>query len=310
MAETSEKIHNEGQVLEKLPIVYSGKAPRPLVKWAGGKGQLLQVLEKYYPENFSTYYEPFLGGGAVFFHLFTKRPPFKAVLSDINEELINTYLVVKEKVDELVKLLRVHKAKYKKGPKKYYYKVRDDQEPSDKVERAARLIFLDKTCYNGLYRVNREGKFNVPFGRYKNPKICDEENLRAVGRVLRLSEAQLLAKDYQEATQNAKKGDFVYFDPPYQPASKTANFTSYTNSGFSFQEQERLCEWFGELHNRGCFVLLSNSDTKAIRELYRNRQYYVQPVSAMRAISCKGSKRTGHKELIISNLRSGFVRIV
>lgn len=297
----SEKaVQHEEQGIKELPTVPWHKAPRPFVKWAGGKGQLLKDLEAHFPENFHTYYEPFLGGGAVFFHLVEKRPRFTAVLSDINEELINTYRIVKDKVEDLIVQLKSHKAKYKLAPEKYYYEVRA-QEPWDEVGRAARLIFLNKTCYNGLYRVNKEGKFNVPFGEYKNPRICDRENLRVISQVLQWSNAKLLATDYREATKNAKKDDFIYFDPPYQPVSATANFTSYTHSGFSLEEQKRLGEWFRELDNRGCQVLLSNSDTQEVLDIYSG--YHIQKVSALRAISCKGNKRKGHTELIISNFK-------
>ena len=284
--------------MEKLPTVPWRRAPRPFVKWAGGKGQLLGHLERYFPPSFGTYYEPFLGGGAVFFHLVERRSRFDSVLSDINEELIITYGVIKEHVEELVNHLKKHQANYKLSPKRYYYKVRT-HDPSDAIERASRLIFLNKTCYNGLYRVNKKGEFNIPFGKYKNPKICDEENLRSVSQVLRWSNARIFAADYQEATSSAKKKDFIYFDPPYQPVSSTANFTSYTDSGFPEEEQERLAIWFKELDRRGCSVLLSNSDTPRIHGIYKG--YHVQVVQALRAISCKGDRRTGHTELIISN---------
>lgn len=269
------------------------------MKWAGGKSQLLDCLERHFPRSFATCYEPFLGGGAVFFYLVDTRPHFNAVLSDINSELITTYRVIKEQVESLIEKLEERRTEYMLEPEKYYYKVRAE-EPADEVAIAARLIFLNKTCYNGLYRVNRKGKFNVPFGRYKNPKICDRENLRAVSQVLRWSTAKLLDVDYQEATKDAKAGDFVYLDPPYQPVSSTANFTSYTNSGFSHREQERLGEWFKELDLRGCQVVLSNSYTQEVRRIYHAYKD-IEPVKALRAINCKGNNRTGHTELIICN---------
>lgn len=288
--------------MQTLPTVPWSRSPRPFVKWAGGKTQLLKSLERHFPKTLVTYYEPFLGGGAVFFYIVERRPRFNAVLSDINQELITTYRVVKEHVKDLIRQLENHKAKYRLAPEDYYYQVRNDLEPSDDVERAARLIFLNKTCYNGLYRVNKKGKFNVPFGRYKNPKICDKENLLTVSKVLRWSNAKLLVADYQKATKDAEKGDFIYFDPPYQPVSSTANFTSYTQSGFSREEQERLGRWFRELDQRGCQILLSNSDTQKVRDIYDG--YDIQTVQVLRAISCKGDGRTGHTELIIHNLRS------
>jgi len=288
--------------MQALPKVPWSRSPRPFVKWAGGKSQLLKSLEKHFPKTFRTYYEPFLGGGAVFFYLVDKRHRFNAVLSDINDELITGYRIIKEHVEDLIVQLENHKAQYTLNPKEYYYRVRNEHEPSDDIERTARLIFLNKTCFNGLYRVNKKGKFNVPFGRYKNPKICDKKNLLTVSKVLQWLNAELLAVDYQESTKDAKKGDFIYFDPPYQPVSSTANFTSYTQSGFPKEEQERLGRWFRELDQRGCQILLSNSDSQEVREIYNG--YKIHPVKALRAISCKGNSRTGHTELIIRNLRS------
>lgn len=295
---SDQKVQNKDKILERLPTVSWARSPRPFVKWAGGKGQLLQQLEQHFPRSFSTFYEPFLGGGAVFFRLVESQPRFNAVLSDVNAGLINAYDVVKKRAQELIKKLVLHEAKYKLAPKKYYYQVRDE-EPSDNVGRAARLIFLNRTCYNGLYRVNKAGKFNVPFGRYKNPTICDHENLLTVSHVLQWSNAKLLAVDYKKATKEAGKEDFVYFDPPYQPVSATANFTGYTNSGFSFHDQVTLGEWFRELDKRGCRVLLSNSDVEKVREIYAG--YGLQEVEALRAISCKADRRKGHTELIVSN---------
>lgn len=296
------KAQSEDKMIKRLTTVPWARSPRPFVKWAGGKRQSLQQLEQYSPRNFSTYYEPFLGGGAVFFHLVKRRPRFNAILSDINSELINAYDVVKNSVKGLIKELRLHEARYKLAPKKYYYQVRAE-EPFDDVRKAARLIFLNRTCYNGLYRVNRMGKFNVPFGRYENPTICDKENLLTVSQVLRWSNAKLLAADYREATKDAGKGDFVYFDPPYQPASATANFTSYTDSGFSFDDQMRLGDWFRELDKRGCRVTLSNSSKEEMRRIYRG--YSVMEVEVLRAISCKADGRKGHTELIVSNYDGG-----
>jgi DNA adenine methylase len=292
------KVQKENKTSEKLPTSPRTSSLRPFVKWAGGKGHLLQKLERHFPRSFSTYYEPFLGGGAIFFRLVEKRPRFNVVLSDSNAELINAYNVVKNNVAELVKQLRLHATRYKLSPKEYYYRVRDET-PWDSVGRAAHLIFLNRTCYNGLYRVNKMNKFNVPFGRYKNPTICDEENLLAVNEVLRRSNTKLLAADYRKTTEDAGKGDFIYFDPPYQPESATANFTSYTNSGFSFDDQMQLGKWFKELDGKGCQLLLSNSNTKEVREIYR--EYDIREVETLRAINCKANSRRGHIELIISN---------
>lgn len=277
------------------------KALKPFVKWAGGKGQLLERLERYFPKDFGTYYEPFLGGGAVFFHLVNKRPKFDAVLSDTNAELITTYKVIKEQVEDLIKLLRSHRSKYRINPKDYYYSVRAT-EPQLNVEKAARLIFLNKTCFNGLYRVNSKGKFNVPCGWFLNPRIFEPENLRLVSTVLNWSNAKLLIADFREATKDAKEGDFVYFDPPYLPKSPTASFTSYTAGGFSISDQKTLEKWSAELSKRGCKILLSNSDTPEIHEIYKD--YKIELVQVLRAINCKGDQRKGHTELIIRNYDS------
>lgn len=189
-------------------------------------------------------------------------------------------------------------------PEKYFYEVRAS-EPTADVEKAARLIFLNKTCFNGLYRVNSKGKFNVPFGKYKNPTICNEKKLRAVSEVLNKSNAHLLSVDFEEAVKGAKNGDFVYFDPPYHPVSSTANFTSYTLNGFNKNDQKRLANLCGELRERGCDVLLSNSNTPEIKALYNDqKKFKVKEVPALRAINCKGNLRTGHSELIITTTKS------
>jgi DNA adenine methylase len=284
-------------MLDPLQSALYNCQPRPFVKWAGGKGQLLEMLARHFPQNFDTYYEPFLGGGAVFFNLVYNRPKFNAVLSDTNAELIIAYQVIKEQVDELIKLLKTHRANYRLSPKDYFYSVRES-DPRTNLEKAARLIFLNKTCFNGLYRVNSKGKFNVPCGWYTEPRIFDEENLRAVSAVLRLSNAKLYIKDFCEATKDAKKGDFIYFDPPYLPKSPTASFTSYTAGGFSIEEQKRLASWAVQLSKHGCHVLLSNSDTPEIHEMYK--QHKREVVQVARAINCKGNGRKGHTELIIN----------
>ena len=274
---------------------------RPFLKWAGGKTQILSELEKFVPSEFNRYFEPFLGGGTVFFYLITKIVRYSAYLSDINEELITTYKVVKDDVERLIDLLKEHQKGYNKNPSEFYYELRDSRPPTD-VERAARFITLNKTCYNGLYRVNKRGVFNVPIGRYKNPLICDSNNLRDASLSLRDSNVIIELSDYKQILlENAREGDFVYLDPPYNPASSTANFTFYTNSGFTNTDQKELRDVFIELTDRKCKVLLSNSDTKFIRELYSEFATYFKEVNVLRSINCKGSKRIGHKELIISN---------
>jgi DNA adenine methylase len=271
---------------------------RPFVKWAGGKAQLLPELDKRIPQ-FNRYFEPFLGGGAMFFHLIQNRR-FTAYLSDTNKELITTYKVVKYYVGKLIEALDKHQEEYKKNPIllsiQYYYQLRA-AEPNNDIEKAARFIALNKTCFNGLYRVNRKGEFNVPIGDYKDPLICDKTNLEKVSKAL--SKATVFAADYSNVTGNAKQDDFVYLDPPYDPVSSTSNFTGYTSKGFGNKNQEQLADVFETLAIKGCLVLLSNSDTPFIRGLYSD--FSIKEVGAQRAINCKGSKRAGHKELLISN---------
>jgi DNA adenine methylase len=272
------------------------------VKWAGGKGQLIPRLARFIPSEFGRYFEPFLGGGAFFFYLVSERNlRFGAFLSDINAELINAYKIVKQNADELIELLKVYEREYRKNPTSYYYKLRDEMIPSSGIEGAARFVTLNKTCYNGLYRVNKSGKFNVPIGKYKNPLICDAGNLRNVSLALRHSRATLLLADYGAVLEQASRNDFIYLDPPYKPTSATANFTGYTNTGFNDSDQEELRDIFKKLDKKGCKVLLSNSDTPLVRELYSEFKKSTEKVSAMRAINCKGSARIGHKELLIRN---------
>ena len=286
---------NQGLICDDLPLSY------PFLKWAGGKTQILFELEKFVPSEFNRYFEPFLGGGAVFFHLTGKNLHFTAYLSDTNEELITVYRVVKGDVEKLIDILKKHQKDYDKGPTEFYYELRKFVPHTD-VERAARFIALNKTCYNGLYRVNKGGIFNVPIGRYKNPLICASNNLRNASLSLRNSKVIIERSDYKQIVlENAREGDFIYLDPPYNPASSTASFTSYTNSGFTNTDQKELRDVFTELMNRKCKVLLSNSDTKFIRELYSEFATYFKEVNVLRSINCRGSKRIGHKELIISS---------
>jgi len=277
----------------------------PFVKWAGGKTQLLDRLDKLIPLTFNRYFEPFLGGGAFFYHLTSVRNlRFVAYLSDVNQELINVYKVVKSNVDELIDILKTYKIEYHKAPQNFYRELRDrfDIENSTHIEKAARLIALNKTCYNGLYRVNSHGKFNVPMGKYKNPIICDSKNLRNASLILRSSDSHLYWEDYQKIlTDKAQEGDFVYLDPPYNPMTSTANFTGYTGAGFTERDQECLAETFKELDARGCKVLLSNSDTEYVRELYIDYAKNIRQVNVRRSINSITSKRVGHKELLISN---------
>jgi len=254
---------------------------------------LLGELLKRVPSTFGRYYEPFVGGGALFFAL----QPERAVLADKNQELVNAYLVVRDKVEELIASLRQHR-----NNRDYYYRLRSlDPGGLTSLERASRFIYLSKTCYNGLWRVNRQGYFNVPYGRYKDPKICDEDNLRTASAALQ--GVEIRCGDFAEALQTATSGDLVYLDPPYHPLSGTAHFTAYVEQGFDEEEQRRLAAVFRELDRRGCQVLLSNSDTAVIRSLYEG--YRVEVVSANRCISCRGDSRRGATELIISNFAGG-----
>jgi DNA adenine methylase len=275
---------------------------RPFLKWAGGKRQLLPEIVKYVPKRISkhTYYEPFIGGGALLFQL---QPP-KAVINDSNKELINCYKVIKDSLDELMEELS--KDKYSNSETSYY-EMRDLDRSTKKyaslseVEKAARIIYLNKTCYNGLFRVNSQGQFNVPFGRYKNPNFLDDAVLRAVNKYLNSNDITLLNQDFAEAVKDAKRGDFVYFDPPYDPVSETASFTGYDVNGFNRDEQERLKEEFDALHKKGCKVMLSNSCTDFIMDLYKDYQDTIIKVRATRSINSNALKRGRVDEVLVLN---------
>lgn len=281
---------------------YLNEKPKPFVKWVGGKRQLAQQfrdLDLYPPDGFNPemaiYYEPFVGGGAMFFDLLPK----KAVLSDLNSELVATYNIIKDNLGALIKKLKEHQ---KKNDLDYYLKIRaQDPNKLSSVNIAARFIYLNRTCFNGLYRVNRSGQFNVPYGKHKNPLICDEENLKRVHNSLQ--NVKILHQDYKNVLKKAKRGDFIYFDPPYYPVSETSSFTSYTKEGFFEKEQEELRDIFFELHKRGCFVMLSNSDTKLINDLYSNldNKITIHKVYAGRAINSKGNKRGKITEVVVTN---------
>jgi DNA adenine methylase len=264
---------------------------RPFIKWAGGKSQLLPKISDLLPpkSQIGRYFEPFLGGGAVFFHL--QHP--KSFLSDTNQELVELYEIVKNNVEELIKALKVHKNEHD-----YFYEIRaQDSSKLSAIKRAARFIYLNKTCFNGLYRVNSKGGFNVPFGRYKNPAICDAEGLRASSMALK--NAKITHGDFQSILAKAKPTDFIYFDPPYQPLNKTSSFTSYTSGKFGEDEQKKLANIYKELAERGCFVMLSNSDTPLIRELYKD--FYIYEIQASRAINSNAKGRGKITELLVIN---------
>ena len=275
------------QVRPRVPS--EAARPRPFLKWAGGKGRLIEQLRPLLPAPFKRYFEPFAGGAALFFAL----GPERASLTDVNEELIDCYRTIRDHVEDVIDALGQHRYE-----PKHYYRVRAlDPQGLGLADRAARTIFLNKTGYNGLYRVNRAGKFNVPIGRYTNPRVCDPENLRACSAALQ--GVELERRDFAEQVARAKKGDFVYFDPPYDPTSATSAFTSYAPGGFGLDGQERLAAVFAALASRGVHAVLSNSDTPLIRELYR--PYRVVPVLAARSINSRGSRRGKVGEVVVTS---------
>ncbi|AWV97995.1 DNA adenine methylase [Arcticibacterium luteifluviistationis] len=270
----------------------------PFLKWVGGKRQLMPAITKLMPTEYSTYYEPFIGGGAVLFH----HQPSLAVINDFNKELINVYEVIKNRPEELIQDLKTHK-----NESAYFYQLRllDRQEGFEKmseIKKASRVIYLNKTCFNGLYRVNSAGEFNSPFGRYKNPNIVNEITIRAVSKYLNDNKISILNKDFEEAVKGAKKGDFVYFDPPYDPVSKSSSFTGYVQGGFGDEEQIRLRDLCVSLDNKGVDFLLSNSATPFIKDLYKD--FNVKIVKATRQINSNASKRGEVNEVLIRNYGS------
>ena len=285
-------------------MMKQNKLVLPVLKWVGGKRQLLPIIHKHLPKlsNTATYYEPFIGGGAVFFDL----QPSKAVVNDINHELINVYQTIRGDVEKLIAELS-NENKYA-NTSECYYKIRElDRNPDvynklSNIEKAARVIYLNKTCYNGLYRVNSMGEFNSPFGRYKNPSIVNEIGLRAVSKYFREANITFRNMDFEKALDGIKKGDFVYFDPPYVPLSTTSNFTGYNESGFGSEEQERLKSLCDKLTDQGVHILLSNSDCEYIRNLFSDKKRYtIIEVKAKRSINSISSARGEISEVLIIN---------
>jgi len=277
-------------------ISYAG----PFLKWAGGKGQLLTKLTPFFPATFNRYFEPFMGSAAVFFSLRRTLGEFPAILMDANAELVNCFKIVKAKPDDLIPLLRQHQTTH---DAKTYYKIRG-QSPGDlsELRRAARFIYLNKTCYNGLYRVNASGKFNVPVGSYKNPRIFDRDALLAASTALK--GAHISRGDFSATRDLATKGDFLYFDPPYY--SDGSGFTGYAVAAsgkalFGAEEHLRLCCVAERLARVGCHVIVSNSDTEFIRQIYKKAGFRISAVTARRFINCNGDGRSPVSELVITS---------
>lgn len=273
----------------------TGVRPKPFLKWAGGKRRLLPELLVRLPERFAVYHEPHVGSGALFFELVSHGILSQAYLSDVNPSLIDTYVAVRDQVEDVIAILKKHQ---KKHDCDYYYLVRAlDPSRLSPAARAARIIYLNKTCYNGLYRENKSGQFNVPMGRYVNPTICDSVNLRNVSRAL--DGASIARQGYAAVRDQAERGDFVYFDPPYHPLSATASFTAYDSNGFTTGDQCKLRDVFAELARKRVYVMMSNSDTPLIRKLYRG--FKIDRVYVNRPINSKSNGRGKVAELIIRN---------
>jgi DNA adenine methylase len=282
----------------RLPLPEQGREiayVRPFLKWAGGKTQLLPQLARFYPPRGSVdrYIEPFLGSGAVFFHVKAMVEPRRALLWDNNRDLIDAFKAVQDDVDQVIKMLSQHREQHSKD----FFLAMRSQTPRSLAAKAARLIYLNKTCFNGLYRVNSRGNFNVPFGRYKNPGIFNEAWLRQAAA--QLAGAKIEAEDFRLLELEAKKHDFIYFDPPYHPRSKTSYFTAYTRDLFGQAEQEKLAALYRALDRKGCLLMLSNSDTPLVRELYKN--FDIREVSARRSINSRADRRGPICELVVLN---------
>lgn len=270
----------------------------PVLKWVGGKRQLLNDIIPMIPKNCSTYVEPFVGGGAVLFEL----QPKKAIINDLNSELINVYKVIRDYPEELIEKLKFHK---ENNTSEHFYEVREYDRKEDffakmtPVQKAARVIYLNKTCYNGLYRVNLAGQFNSPYGKYKNPNIVNETVIRAMSKYFNKNNIVIINGDFKEALKGLRKGAFVYLDPPYMPISTSSSFTGYTETGFDADKQRELKEECDKLNKKGIKFLQSNSDCEFIRELYKD--YNIKTIKAKRAINCNGNSRGEINEVLIYN---------
>lgn len=290
---------------------------KPFLKWAGGKGQLLKEIERYYPfeDGITKYAEPFVGGGAVLFDILNRYDVEDVYISDTNAELINTYRIIREEIDKLIELLSIFQSDYipldTSSRKDYYMKKRErfndlkvNGDKLENIEKAALMIFLNKTCFNGLYRVNRKGMFNVPMGAYKNPLICDDANLRAISE--KLHSVTIVCGDYKQSADFIDEHTFVYFDPPYRPLTETASFTAYTETAFDDQAQIELARFVDQMHQKGAKIVVSNSDPKNSQTeddffdtIYSSHK--IRRVEATRMINCNSEARGKIKELLISN---------
>lgn len=275
------------------------KKAKPFLKWVGGKGQLLPQFEALFPKQYNSYFEPFIGGGAVFFSI----NPKKAHINDINKTLAQTYIHIKDNTEKLIKSLKKLEnnflAKDEAARKEFYYSIREKYNSlsHEDFEKSLYFLFFNKTAFNGVYRENSKGGFNVPIGSYKNPKIVDEENLKVVSKIL--SNTKITSGSFVDAVKNAKAGDFVYFDPPYHPLSETSSFTSYSKDSFTKEDQIKLRDLFIELDKKGVYVMLSNSSAPFIQEIYSG--YRQVPVYANRMINSKSDKRGKISEVVILN---------
>ena len=274
----------------------------PVLKWVGGKRQLISDIEPLIPKSISTYVEPFVGGGAVLIHL----QPKKAIINDYNQELMNVYQVIKDKPNELIEVLQEHKGL---NSEDYFYEIRsldrsENYENMTDVEKAGRVIYLNKTCFNGLFRVNRAGFFNTPYGKYKNPSIVNEVTIKAVSNYFNSAKIKFLTGDYKEALRRLRRGAFVYFDPPYVPISSSSSFTGYTEHGFDYEKQVELRDECLKLHNRGVKFLQSNSYSPEILELYSDQKVFnIEIVKAKRSINSQVDKRGEISEVLIYNYK-------
>lgn len=295
-----------------------GRIVKPFLKWAGGKGQLLKEIKQYYPfENreITKYAEPFVGGGAVLFDILNKYDLEEVYISDINSELINTYRVIRDNIDDLIEILSAmqndyipldteHRKEYYLDKRSRFNELKVNGDENINLEKAALMIFLNKTCFNGLYRVNKKGLFNVPMGSYKNPLICDENNLRIVSE--KLQNVKIVCGDYKKSVDFIDENTFVYFDPPYRPITDTASFTAYTKNLFNDEEQIELAKFVDKMDKKGAKIVVSNSDPKNSHtedDFFDNiySAHKIKRVDATRMINCNGEARGKIKELLISN---------